>query len=197
MKKISKIISIALTSFIVLMGIVIFTSFISAQNNYGVSMVFNRAYMVVKTDSMEPTLKVGTGIVVEKVDTDTLRGKEENYEGDIITFYRPSQGIVVTHRIYSVNQDVNGNKYFECVGDNLYSAQCPNNDCTYMGRDYVYPKYVIGKVVKDSQGLGTAFSIFNNEFVKILLIGIPVVYLFVSSIMDFSKERGTANETEE
>ena len=196
MKKISKIISIALTSFIVLMGIIVITSFMSAQNNYGVAMVFNRAYMVVKTDSMEPTLKVGTGIVVEKVDTDSLRGKDDNYEGDIITFYRPSQGIVVTHRIYSVNEDMNGNKYFECVGDNLYSSQCPSNDCTYMGRDYVYPKYVIGKVVKDSEGLGTAFSIFNNDIIKVCLFALPIGYLLVTSFIDSIKERGTANEKE-
>ena len=48
----------------------------SRQNKAGARYLFNRAGMVVLTDSMFPSLEVGDGIVIEKVSTYALHGME-------------------------------------------------------------------------------------------------------------------------
>ena len=64
--------------------------------------VFGKSVLQVVTGSMEPSLHVGDFIIIETVDTATLR------EGDIISYYSEQSDIygkLVTHRISAVNED--------------------------------------------------------------------------------------------
>ena len=88
---------------IILIAAVIFTAYvmICAARNKAVD-VFGKSVLKVVTGSMEPSISVGDYIVVEKVNTDTLK------KDDIISFYSEDPdiyGMLVTHRIVSVEAD--------------------------------------------------------------------------------------------
>ena len=73
---------------------------------------------VVLTGSMEPDIRPGDVVLIEK-----LTSKEEVYSlavDDVITFQR--EDIVITHRIVAVHHDEAGNISFETKGDNNKTA---------------------------------------------------------------------------
>jgi signal peptidase I len=64
----------------------------------------------VASASMEPTVPVGSMIVTVPVSADRLR------VGDVITFHRPGDGTLVTHRIARIEEGADG-RYFVTRGD--------------------------------------------------------------------------------
>jgi len=129
------------------------------------------------TGSMEPTIATGTNVIVHRVDPDTLE------KDDIITFVSHDSAIygsANTHRIYSIEKDENGEKYFVTKGD--------ANKIT--DSVYVYPEDVIGKVVFHMQS-----AVFSNiwGFLKtppgfITAIGMPLCLVCWLVMKDFQKE---------
>jgi signal peptidase len=70
----------------------------------------------IETESMSPTLPVGSVILSRKLaDPSTLK------QGEIVTFFNV-EGKRVTHRIVQVSKDMDGNPVFRTKGDN------PEND---------------------------------------------------------------------
>lgn len=165
---------------------------ISARGNYGVAKVFSYSSLEILTDSMEPTLKVGSGIVIKDVDINTLKAKSDDYDGDIICFYRKSLNILVTHRIVNIHYEGDKVKYFECFGDNLHSTQCNNNDCTNYPHDIVKPEYVLGKVVKIDDNLGKLLHVINNK-VFILMLFVGAVFIYMLTLL-FDRKEKISNE---
>ena len=90
-------------SMILLAVAIIFTSYVMIMNVRGKPVsVFGYSILKVMTGSMEPTLGTGEYIVVKKTPVSDLK------VGDIITFYTEDptiRGLLVTHRILSINPD--------------------------------------------------------------------------------------------
>jgi signal peptidase I len=64
------------------------------------------AWLVERSDSMAPTLRAGDLLAVRRIEPASAR------PGDIVTFKEPSRpGILLTHRVVSVNRDGNAFKF--------------------------------------------------------------------------------------
>ncbi|MBE6737608.1 MAG: signal peptidase I [Ruminococcaceae bacterium] len=76
--------------------------------------LFGYSLLRVETGSMEPELKVGNILLVQKIeDPSTLK------KGDVITYYgqeTPVKGSLVTHQIYEEPREENGKYYFITKG---------------------------------------------------------------------------------
>lgn len=186
---VGKILTWGLGSFVGILLVIQVTGFISARSNYGVSSFLGYQSFVVLTDSMEPALPVGDGVIVKKVEPETLvpSTTPEAKDGDIITFYRTSDGLIITHRIIEVMEEIDGSLTFKCLGDNLNAQTCPTEGCTIANSDIVPEKYVLGKVIKSSAVLGGATRFFSNPITTVFLVLIPLGAVFASSIVDFIK----------
>lgn len=80
--------------------------------------VFSVYPSIILTGSMEPQIKPGDMVIIQKMKTE----EDINHlkEGDIINYKR--QNITITHRIQKVNIDKAGNRSFITKGDNNSSA---------------------------------------------------------------------------
>jgi len=185
----SKIVTAFLSVFVFLLLTVEVMGFISARSNYGVSSIFGYQTMIVLTDSMDPALPVGDGIVVQKVEYATLVASTtlESQDGDIISFYRPNDGVIITHRIIEIIENEDGSRTFRCLGDNLHAENCPTNGCSIANSDYVEEKYVLGKVINVSAAIGKIHTVFTSPWVTFCLVLVPLGLIFVSSLKDFIK----------
>ncbi len=179
-----RIIDIIGIVFISLLGVV-FVFFLignfTSKDNYGVKMIFNHSTLVVLTDSMEPTYKVGGAIFIEKVDAKDVK------VGDDLTFYYDSWGVVVTHRVLEVTPPSEGETLytFKLHGINTSSKQCGSEeapmDCTDQYQIVTSDK-VIGKVVGSSHFVGQVFTFMMEPYGLVLLLLIPGGYLIYVSI---------------
>ena len=113
-----------------------------------VVLVFRWKLYCVQTGSMEPTLPVGSMIVVEKVDFDHLQ------EGDIITF-TTGENTVVTHRLTEIDRNT---QLLTTKGDKNNVADAP-----------VSYGHVIGRVKFFVPGIGKAVLLLDTRFGKLML----------------------------
>ena len=125
--------------------------------------VFGYRVLRVQTGSMEPTLHVGDCIVIRKCDPATLS------KGDIISFYSEEtdiQGMLVTHRIVSVNKDGT----FTTMGD-----ANPVSDSKS-----VKPESILGVYVRKSEfyrWLGS-FADTNKLFLLVVLLPLTLISFY-------------------
>lgn len=172
---------------------------LGARNNNGIPTYGNYQTFRVLTDSMEPTYKVDTMIFVKKVDVKTLKGPsaEGANDGDVITFirnYGPSYTIeadiklTITHRIVKVEPQADGSIYFRTMGDNLNAQTCPASGCSFANADYVRDSDILGKVTGQSMVLGKVSGALANPIVMVVIVVIPLIILFISSLGDLFKE---------
>jgi len=85
-----------------LLGLVLVTAAVPRLWGYQTYVIYG--------SSMEPTIKLGSLIVAEPVDTGELE------LGDIIVYRSPSNETTVTHRIVGVREE-DGRRYFQTKGD--------------------------------------------------------------------------------
>ena len=122
-----------------------------------IPMPFGFGLAEVVSDSMDPTIKKGDVIMVVP---------QDEYEvGDIVAFY-DSIGIL-THRIYSENEDGT----FVTKGDNNRSKDF----------DSLKQEYIIGKVVKNFEGLGAVVSVMQSPPIIIMFVIVIAFLLFLSN----------------
>ncbi|HMM00228.1 MAG TPA: S26 family signal peptidase [Bacilli bacterium] len=198
--KIGTIVSWVLGSLIALLFVVEASGFITARSNYGVPNFFGYQTMTVLTDSMEPVMPVGVGIIVQKVDVTTLKASSEieNHDGDIISFYNPNAKVIITHRIIDIIIDGNDNYTFYTLGDNLEAESCYVNfghACDYSNYDVVPERYVLGKVIEVSKPIGVAYQTLSNVYLFPIVVLIPLLWVFISAMRDIikgTKEENTA-----
>lgn len=164
--------------------------------NYGGFMSFR-----VKTNSMEKDKKfnVGTMIFVVKTAPEKLK------KGDVITFLRSDKAAygdnagaidpftrepyIITHRITEV-EEYNGAPAFRTLGDNLFAQTCPVGGCSYeSSRDFVKASDVLGKVIGENRALGYLNKTMTEKpFVMVILVLIPLLFVFSSSLVDLIKQ---------
>lgn len=99
--------------FLVVMILMCVVIFMAGQGN--VPYIFGYRVLQVVTDSMEPTIRGETCIIIEEVE------QEEIELGDIITFVSESpriRGFLNTHRVHEIIIDEeSGEKYYITIGD--------------------------------------------------------------------------------
>lgn len=195
MKIVNKIVSIFLTVFVVIMFVIALSSVITSKTNYGVPRIGPYSVLVVKTDSMEPTLMTNTGIIIEKVDIANLKPKSDTYEGDIVTYYRRRDNAIITHRLIDIQYNESGNIYV-FFGDNINASSC-NGVCDASQKDYISGKYILGKVVSHSDALVHFYLFVTNRITQVFIVIIPVGYLIISAIVSKIKEKKEGSEVDE
>jgi signal peptidase I, archaeal type len=111
--------------------------------------VFPIVPSVIATGSMEPLIKPGDVILIEKI-----QSEDEVYnlkKGDIIQFQRGN--IVITHRIYKLDKDNKGKLCFITKGD---------NNSTYDSQK-VKPKDIKGSLISIVPKIGYPTLIFKQD----------------------------------
>lgn len=144
--------------------------------NIGGKVPYIGKYSTVKiiSQSMEPTIPVGTYILVKKTDPQTIK------VDDVILFVSrdPSiYGKINTHRVCEINE-VSGQLYFVTKGDNN-----PSND------QFPVPQSdLVGKYIKNIPFLTKFANWFSNPTVFFIFVVLPAAALIIISVYDIVKK---------
>ena len=155
--KIRKIVGTTLLVTFILALIVVLFARISGTT----PSIFGFSMLRVETGSMEPELKVGSIIMVKKVDPATLK------KGDVITYIgqeTPVQGHLVTHQICEEPRVEDGKYYFITKGL-TNTLPDPEFDDTQL----------YGKVVYKIPLLGTLYDFFSSPFGLIAFVVVMLI----------------------
>ena len=175
------------------------------SKNYGVPNYGGYQVMVVLTDSMEPTYKVDSAVIVKKVNPGTLK------VGDDVTFMWDIRNdgnlMPMTHRLTKINSYVepDGSTHYNFVahGINTASKQCAGDihgtetaDCTNQSQSF-NENLLLGKVIGHSVFLGGVFNFMTTPWGLLILLLIPAFYLIISSGIDIVKAAKSKEDEEE
>ncbi len=139
--------------------------------NLGPFLFPYRVYTVL-SGSMEPTIPVGAQVVVLKVSADEIR------VGDIITFDRPSNpGVLVTHRVITVEPDGKGGTQWITKGDHNSVPDSWRIPATGYGYRYAFHVPYVGYV----------FAMLQSPLGRICFILAPALLLAAVVVNDFWK----------
>ncbi|MHB8963545.1 MAG: signal peptidase I [Saccharofermentanales bacterium] len=146
--------------FILLLALLIGFFVLQGKLSGNVPSVFGNKLYVVLSGSMEPSIHVGSLIVVKSVDTTSLMTH------DVITFNHLDSGKIITHRIVEITENSNA-RYFTTRGD--------ANDTN----DFESIRYenVIGKVVFTIPWIGSVINFANTKNGILFLVIIPGLLL--------------------
>lgn len=140
-----------------IIGIILIYNFIlvilSSTNKINIGY---KAY-IIKTNSMEPTIKVGDVVISRKEKPENIKS------GDIITFIQNDE--VITHRITKVEQEDNILRYIT-KGDNN------NIEDTYK----ITYNDIQGKNIITIPYLGKFIQILDNKIILLIVILIILIY---------------------
>ena len=135
--------------------------------------IFGYRTYIVSSGSMEPYLKVGDIILVDKVESQDFINVD-----DIITFTK-GEGKDITHRVVEI-KEVNGNKSFVTKGDN-------NND---IDENEVKFENIRGKYSNKIDGIGKFILNVKTSFGAIIfVIVIFIIYFWMGKREDREIER--------
>lgn len=142
--------------------------------NVGPLFLPYRVYTVL-SGSMEPTIPVGSEIVLREADASTIE------KGDIITFNRPGQaGQLVTHRVVAVVTDpTSGQRAFLTKGDANAVSDNWRIPATGRGLEYVFHVALLGYV----------FAMLQSPLGRICFILAPALLLAAVVLNDTWKTR--------
>ena len=167
---------------------------------------FGYKMYVVKTDSMEPTIKVDTIILVHNEPVDALD------RGTIITFdFNNKYNIPNTHRIVGYYYLDSENNYHSTYDyKTVEEFNLDNPDCKVVGywtqgdnpkceRDPnpVYFDSVLGVYKNNLVVITFLYSLLSNFFGFLLIIIVPLFILLISQLVSFYKMRKQAKLEEE
>ncbi|MBQ2835281.1 MAG: signal peptidase I [Clostridia bacterium] len=158
-KKVIEIIAIILIYNIILIAI-------SSANQINVINIFGYKSYIIKTNSMEPTIKINDVVITKKVEKQDLK------IGDVITFLK--KGEVITHRITQIED----NSKYTTKGDN-------NNIEDTFKIDY---KDVEGKHVLTIPYLGAIVRALDNKIVFLIITLIILIFMFITIINQEKRE---------
>jgi len=188
-KVVNKILNICFDIIIValvLLAVVISISTFTARSNNGVPDLFGYSPFSVQSGSMEPTIKTGDYIIVERCS----REEAENLEkGDIISFHTIIEETVTinTHRIVDVIKDGNIT-YYQTQGDNKETNPDPDETLVAPGDVIgIYEGTRIPALGKVMNFLNSKWGFFFVILVPVLLFTCYQVYKLIAAIMHNKK----------
>ncbi len=184
-KKLKSIFNGVLTVFIVVQVCLCMVLMLRSISGKDMAVFGYRFYYIV-SPSMEPTIPVGSQIVVKETDPETLA------VGDIITFVSRDPTIAGrpnTHRIESIVTEA-GKLAFVTQGDNN-----PTPDS-----QLVYPHEIYGEVVLIApswQGLITFYSFASTPMGFVVIIVMPLLLVMSMFLRSFTKTVKESREQEQ
>ena len=140
-------------------------------NDYGVTELFGDSYIIIENDSMMPNYKKGDLLVVAKRNNDTIK------KGDNIFFYetdmKKKEVVISLASVSDVRKITDTETTFTVVGNEDYSSE-----------------YVIGSANDTTvfHGLGSILSLLESRWVFLLLIILPVLFIFLYVVYEFILE---------
>lgn len=127
--------------------------------------VGGRRALSVQTGSMEPTIKTGSLVFVNRVPAGSIR------PGDVITYVNPrNQAQTITHRVQEIRKH-NGQRQFVTKGDANDAADKPFG-----------PNRIVGRVNLSVPYVGKAADFARSVWGVLLLVYIPALIVVVSEI---------------
>lgn len=161
-KKFSKIGYGVLIAILILIGGLLLISTLPISGNYEIKIVLS--------GSMEPSIKVGSIVIIKPTDT---------YEiGDVITFGKDDRNnIPTTHRITEMRV-IEGQSRFITKGD-------ANDDTDF--KEVAYNE-IIGKVLLDVPYLGFLLDMAKKPIGFVILIGIPASAIVIDEFKNIYVE---------
>jgi len=155
---------------------------------FGTKVVFRTdifPFMTVVSGSMEPTLPVGSLIVVQGyVDPSTIYAAPYP-NGDIIVFWHWDSRLglePLVHRAVG-NVTVNGKSYLVTLGDANHGViDAHYNTTTHERLDGLPREYVIGKVVASAPYIGQVILFMQTPSGKIIIVVLFVAILIVEFV---------------
>ncbi|MCC7372261.1 MAG: signal peptidase I [Chloroflexi bacterium] len=137
---------------------------------------------VVLSGSMEPTLQVGDLAVVGPVRPEDLQVR------DIISYRTPIRpNVVVTHRLVGISTNEAGRLLFETRGDANDSVDQVEVDA----------QAVLGRVVYGVPKIGYLVQFARQPLGKVVLLGLPALFLMVDALLGRRTTRPTPLATEQ
>lgn len=137
---------------------------ISSKTN---KTVFNHTFLVVSSGSMEPSIKIGSLIVVRSIQPSQLK------KNDVITFKNPKKvNELVTHRINKITTNKKGSYQFTTKGD-------ANNTIDLWE---ISSKGVVGKTVYVVPKLGSLVDFIKKPKGFIIFVILPAMIIIFSEI---------------
>lgn len=117
-------------------------------------IISNIKIYIIKTGSMEPSLRINEMIIVRK-----RRKNTEYLVGDIITYIDRETGTTITHRIADI------------IDDKIYTKGDYNN-C--MDINHIEYDDIVGKVIWHTYILGFLYSKYKIQILLFIFIGINI-----------------------
>lgn len=165
-KGVEILLSVVLWAVILLAALFAFTTLATRDQN-SVSSIAGFTPMIVESDSMAPTFKMGDMIIIKKCDTSKLK------EGDIITFHTiiNNEYALNTHRIESI-QEVGDYRSYTTKGDNNQVSD------THIISD----GDIVGQYVTKISGLGKVMSFLSSSMGFLIVIVLPLLLFFIYQV---------------
>ena len=117
-------------------------------------IISNIKIYIIKTGSMEPSLRINEMIIVRK-----RRKNTEYLVGDIITYIDRETETTITHRIADI------------IDDKIYTKGDYNN-C--MDINYIEYDDIVGKVIWHTYILGILYSKYKIQILLFIFVGINI-----------------------
>ncbi len=213
--KVRKAIEWTLTGIFVAIFLFVFAGqidgMINKDKHYGRDIRFGFATFIVETNSMEPDYKVDSAIITYLEDPQKIYERYQKGETVDLTFMdvyetntaytQPlkaenaqytrrtgATGVPMTHRLREVlvneNLDKGKGRYtFITAGINTVDGNMSASDQYQAFTE----KELLGRVVANSQLLGSTFGFVSSPFGLLFLLLIPSFYLIVTSVIDIFK----------
>lgn len=162
--------TIALVVIVVPFVVHAFPSVVGAEESY-----------VVLSGSMEPALSPGDVVVVYGVSPAAVE------EGDVITYQRDDQDVVVTHRVVEVVRSDDGQRLFRTRGDaNEEPDAEPVPADAVTGRIPAVTLPIVGSTLLHFPAIGYLIVLIRGSPLLLgLFVGVPLVVLAVDGIRTF------------
>ena len=177
MKIINRIVEIIFTIFIILFCLIVLCQrFFQKEHSF-----FGYRVFTIVTESMKPELEVGDIILVKETPVDEIE------IGDNITYLGMSEdlnGKIITHQVKNLIEE-NGKKIFYTQGVNSNTMD-----------PAVYESQIYGVVEYKFIFLSLIYKIITNTVGFVLLIILPLSYIFIMELKTIVVERNKAKETE-
>ena len=160
------LLSVVLWAVILLAALFAFTTLATRDQN-SVSSIAGFTPMIVESDSMAPTFKMGDMIIIKKCDTSKLK------EGDIITFHTiiNNEYALNTHRIESITEE-NGIRSYVTKGD--------NNEMSDM--HVISDGDIVGKYLGKLSRFGKVMEFLSSSVGFLVVIVLPLLLFFIYQI---------------
>lgn len=163
---ISNILLVALSVFIIYMLVFMF----KGMKGNETPTILNHQIYVVRSNSMNPTFKTGSLLVVKLVNTGDIQ------INDIITYRRPNDSIATTHRVVDIIED--DGRAFVTRGDaNNVDDPVP-----------VSENHVVGTVSTAIPLLGYLIGFVRTKQGLLVVIIIPALLIILSQIIHLIKQ---------